>query len=378
MTLEEAERALGNPADFVLSSSNLSTLCRWAVLVGNDPVQVFRMTGAELTNLYHASESQSSKLPISDLTNTLFLRILQSVSVPGFNVELTKEIVASHLVSDAMREIYEKAARKIFETLPPRILQVEGPNGVGTLTGTIHYATEKILRVVSLAHPVMMVGPAGCGKTTIAEHVARGLNLPFYITNAINDTHELVGFIDGHGIYHTTPFRNAFQNGGVWVADEIDAWNASVLLTANSALANGYIVFPDDPRPVMRHPAFRMAATANTFGTGADRIYIGRNELDAASLDRFATIEIDYDVNLERQLCNGRDDWLSYVWNMRKIVSSKKIRHVVSTRAISNGSAALNAGLSWNDVTSFYLFKGMSSDDRKKIEISLDKPQQKR
>ncbi len=373
MKLEDAEKELGDPANFVLSSDNHLTLRRWAVLAGNDPVQVYRMTAAELTNLYHGSKKSSSQTLISDVTHAMFLRILQAVSAPGFNVELTQELVAAYLKSDAMRSVYENAARKVFETLPPRALQVSGPNGVGLIEGTIHYATEKILRIVSIGHPVMMVGPAGCGKTTIVEHIARGLNLPFYITNAINDTHELIGFIDGHGKYHITPFRNAFQNGGVWVADEIDAWNASVLLTANSALANGYIVFPDDPRPVMRHPAFRMVATANTFGTGADRVYIGRNELDAASLDRFATIEVDYDVNLERQLCNGRDDWLSYVWNIRKIVTNKHIRHVVSTRAISNGSAALNAGLSWNDVASFYLFKGMSIDDRKKVEMPLDK-----
>ena len=78
-------------------------------------------------------------------------------------------------------------------------------------------------------------------------------------------------------------------------------------------------------------------------------------------------MEIDYDLQLERHLCNGREDWLDYVWQVRKSVQAKKIRHVVSTRAISMGSAALNAGLTRGDVENLYLFKGMSEVDRGKV-----------
>jgi cobaltochelatase CobS len=191
--------------------------------------------------------------------------------------------------------------------------------------------------------------------------------LPFYITSTVIDTHELMGFVDGHGVYHRTPFREAYENGGVWVADEIDAWDAAALLTANSALANGIATFPDSHTPVKRHPDFRMIATANTFGHGADRVYIGRNELDAASLDRFAVIAIDYDTTLEQALSNGNPLWLNRVWQVREQVQSRNIRHVVSTRAIINGSIALSVGIPQREVEEMYLFKGMSKSDREKI-----------
>lgn len=221
-----------------------------------------------------------------------------------------------------------------------------------------HYRTEIVLTAIRAGHPVMLVGPAGCGKTTIGEHVAADLELPLYITSTINDVHELHGFIDGHGVYHRTPFREAFEHGGVWIADEIDAWDAGALLAANSALANGIVTFPDSPRPIKRHANFRMIATANTYGTGASRDYIGRNELDAASLDRFAVIAVDYDLNIERAVSNGNEQWLNHVWEIRKLCAEKKIRHVVSTRAIINGSAALKAGMAWDDVNEIYLTKG--------------------
>lgn len=171
------------------------------------------------------------------------------------------------------------------------------------------------------------------------------------------------------GKYHTTPFRKAFEYGGVWVADEIDAWDASAMLAANSALANGYSTFPDVETPILKHPDFRMIATANTFGSGADRVYVGRNELDAATLDRFAVVEINYDLTLEQMFSRKNSNWLNYVWQIRKKIEEKKIRHVVSSRAISMGATALEAGLKWDEVKEIYLLKGMSENDRKKLII---------
>jgi len=366
-TVAEIEKALGPHSDYIFSNTDLNLLRRWAILKGKVPLEVASMKAVDLTNLYHTGATTATAVDSAEM----FVRILSGVSVPGFNVELTRQIATEQTQSDAVAKSLEAlatiAARKTFDTLPPRELIVKTPESTGLVKGPLHYKTENVIKVSALGHPIMMVGPAGCGKTTICEHVAQALNFPFYITNAIHETHQLTGFIDGHGNYHTTPFRNAFEFGGVWVADEIDAWDASALLAANSALANGYTSFPDRNAPVPRHPNFRMVATANTFGQGADRVYIGRNELDAASLDRFAVMEIDYDLNLERKFCAGRDDWLNYVWKVRKQVADKKIRHVVSSRAISMGSAALNAGLMWPQVCDIYLFKGMTKSDRAKI-----------
>lgn len=231
-----------------------------------------------------------------------------------------------------------------------------------------HHRTDIVIKVAGLGHNIMLVGPAGCGKTTIGEHVAEALRLPFYITNTVTDTYELKGFVDGYGNYHTTPFREAFERGGVWIADEVDAWDANALLAANSALANGFCNFPNSTAPVIRHVDFRVIATANTFGTGADRVYVGRNELDAASLDRFVFITVDYDNNLERIFSNGNTRWYDHVLKTRETVNEKKIRHVVSSRAIANGSVALRAGIPFDDVNEMYLLKGMSPKDRSKLD----------
>lgn len=315
------------------------------------------MSTVEIANLYHGHGTPPVPTDIQRLAASIIVTMAQhGYGAPAFDEEL-------------VRYLARQEAQQIIDTLPPRHIVIEGPKGTSvTLDGLIHYATTEVIQIVAFGHPVMMVGPAGCGKTTIGEHAALALGLPFYITNVVNDTHELMGFIDGHGKYHVTPFRNAFEHGGVWVADEIDAWDAAALLAANSALANGYANFPDRPERVQRHADFRMVATANTFGTGADRVYVGRNELDAASLDRFAVIEVDYDLNLEQAFAGDQTAWLDRVWKVRDIVQSNRIRHVVSSRAIGMGATALRGGIKWDRVENIYLFKGMSEKDRSKVD----------
>lgn len=364
-TLEELEIMLGPHDIFTLSRDNAPFLREWAILKGHKPFDVHRMSNVELTNLYHANTVSPSVTDINDV----IIKVLEAVNAPGFEVSLTRRIARSEMQQEILSgETTRKLIQETLDALAPRQIIVSSQYGAIQLDGLQHYMTETIVRIVALGDHVMMVGPAGCGKTYIGEQCARALSLPFYITSTINDTHELTGFIDGYGKYHSTPFRNAFEHGGIWVADEIDAWDAAALLAANAALANGYANFPDRSEPIRRHDAFRMVATANTFGNGADRIYIGRNELDAASLDRFAFVTVDYDLNLERAFSGGNAQWLEHVWNVRKKVNEKKIRHVVSSRAIQKGARALANGLDWDIVNESYLLKGMSETDREKIE----------
>ena len=90
------------------------------------------------------------------------------------------------------------------------------------------------------------------------------------------------------GTIVSTEFRKAYENGGLFLFDEIDASMPGAILAFNAALANNFMDFPD--KKVPRHKDFYCIAAANTFGSGADRQYVGRNQLDAASLDRFIDV----------------------------------------------------------------------------------------
>ncbi len=345
------------PAETLIvdSAEKVRALRQWAINNKHVPENMVpHWTVPQLVNLYHERSQATTPAEPNEAQRLAAEITAQVLAVVG------KKSIDADTVRAIVREMGPAAERRIDVVIPGK--------PTTQIPGNVHYATEQVLRIVALGHPTMLVGPAGCGKTTIGEHVAKALNLTLYITSAITDSHELTGFIDGHGTYHRTPFRDAFEHGGVWIADEIDSWDAAALLTANAALANGYAVFPDAPRPIKRHDDFRMIATANTYGSGADRVYVGRNELDAASLDRFATINIDYDKELERQFAGNQRDWLAYVWRIREAVQQKRIRHVVSSRAIIMGAMALNAGIPLRDVKTIYLFKGMSEADKAKVD----------
>jgi cobaltochelatase CobS len=91
-----------------------------------------------------------------------------------------------------------------------------------------------------------------------------------------------------------------YENGGVFLLDEIDAADANAMVAINAALANRVMANPNGKVHVRHDKCFILAA-ANTWGRGGDHQYVGRNQLDAATLDRFvlSTIGVEYDLELE-------------------------------------------------------------------------------
>lgn len=231
-----------------------------------------------------------------------------------------------------------------------------------------HEVFPDVLTSVSAGVNVMLVGPAGSGKTTIAEQVAKALEIPFEFTGALDSAYKLSGFIDAQGRIVHTAFRRAYEHGGLFLFDEVDGSLPGALLAFNAALANGHADFPDGV--VKRHENFRVIAAANTYGHGADRQYVGRNQLDAASLDRFAVFDMDYDEGLEKALA-GNAQWVAFVQKVRRAVRSAKVRHVVSPRASLMGARLLSAGMDRNKVEEATVWKGMDEATRQKVRAAF-------
>ena len=206
----------------------------------------------------------------------------------------------------------------------------------------------------------MLIGPAGSGKNVAVSQVAESLGLHMYYTNNASNEFKLTGFIDAGGNYRDTEFYKAFKNGGLFFLDEIDNSDPSALIVINSALANGYMAFPHET--IDRHPDFRIIAAANTWGKGADLQYVGRNALDAATLDRFDNIFFDYDRKLEECLYPS-EEVLRFMWSFRDAVLKTKIPHVVSTRGIGKVYKKDQRGIPVNDILTSNVVKNLSQDD---------------
>ena len=148
--------------------------------------------------------------------------------------------------------------------------------------------------------------------------------------------------------------------------DEMDNTNPNVLTALNSTLANTWGSFPDGM--VKRSPDFVCVAGGNTYGRGADRVYVGRMQLDGATLDRFGVLEWGYDEEAEFDWA-GRDQeqWVRWVQAVRRAAEELRMRHIFSPRASIFGAEMLRRGLEQSVAEQVWLWKGIGVDDVERL-----------
>jgi MoxR-like ATPase len=245
------------------------------------------------------------------------------------------------------------------------------------IEGHVHPQFEHVLKLAVLGLPIMLVGPAGTGKTTLAAMVAKAMGRSFgsLSCTAGMSEGEIVGKLlpdeTGGFRYRTSQFVTLYENGGIFLFDEIDAADPNVLLKVNQSIGTvrgGGLWFNDlrqEKPQVQQHADFVLIAAANTFGTGAGAQYVGRNQLDAATLDRFEVVWIDYDRDYEAKV--GDEAICKWLWDVRKKTVEAKLRRVVSTRAIERATMKLAAGFKMQEIKDDF-FASWSKDERAKVE----------
>ena len=153
--------------------------------------------------------------------------------------------------------------------------------------------------------PLMLVGPAGSGKSNIAKQVAELLNLDYGETpmTAGATPSWLLGSWNMQG-FATRAFLEIYSKGGVFNFEEIDAADPNMLLVANNALASDRLFNPVNGEVYHRSPDFVPVATANTYGLGGNREFTGRERLDGATIDRWrmGRIHVPIDENLAERI----------------------------------------------------------------------------
>lgn len=236
-------------------------------------------------------------------------------------------------VMSAAVEAVEQHIRETYGTLP-HVTVVQHEDAVREVKGLTHAAFESVVQMVALKKAPYLYGEAGTGKNVLAQQTAEALGLPFFFTGAVNQPYQLLGFIDARGQYQSTQFFEAFSKGGLFFFDEIDASCPEALLAVNAALANGYMDFPCGK--VTAHENFRCIAAGNTLGHGASAAYSARGHIDAASLDRFLPILVDYDARIEEAMAGEDKDLLTFCRKLRAAAQHHGMPLIISYRAIKN------------------------------------------
>ena len=183
--------------------------------------------------------------------------------------------------------------------------------------------------------------------------------------------HDLVGYKSPDGKMINGLFNDYFENGGVIALDEMDAASAEVMVSINTVLGNSHATFPDGRR-IARHPDFIVVACGNTWGRGANGGYSARQELDAASLDRFQNVIWDYDESAEFDWA-GTDQrqWVEWVQALRHKAQELEMRVVISPRASIKGAKAIRAGGRMDWIIEDTISNKMSGDNWDKLINSV-------
>lgn len=283
--------------------------------------------------------------------------------------------VMKDVITGAQFQVLAKELRDEIDVGRKVVVQnLKSPDPV-TIKGT-HPMFEPSLQAVANGMNLFLVGGAGSGKTYMTKQIAEALSLEHHMISCTADMmrHDLFGFIDAGGNYHTTALRRAWEFGGTQVIDEVDLASANLMGGLND-VANvdaEWLEFPDGRVP--RHPDFRLIACANTIGEGATSTYRGRNALDGAFLDRFVFISVELDEAIEtrRVMALMSDEtqavsWLGIVRQVRRNIKQYALPTIITPRAAMHGAQLLELGNSVTFTVTSCITRGCSDDVARKL-----------
>jgi hypothetical protein len=293
------------------------------------------------TEQRHEMEPESDTEPVPGTLDAMVVAIVRKYGA-------TNAAQVRGIVSDALNAWGEK-----FKPGDREIVVTVKDAAPVTVKGKAHARLKDVLAAIAACDPtgeetgtvsypnVMLVGPAGSGKTTLAGQVAECLQLPWdgvschpEMPASKIEGRMLVKLMTGEEVYIPTGFVAVVRDGGVWINDEGDNMNGGLSIVYNAVLANGWMTLPNGER-INRHRHCIFIHCANTYGTGADPIYV-REQQDAAFLDRFVGMKffVDYDPELEQSLC-PEVEIREAVYKVRRRVADLGLKGcIIGTRAL--------------------------------------------
>ncbi len=210
--------------------------------------------------------------------------------------------------------------------------------------------------------PVLLEGPVGSGKTTIFLELAKELGLR-YFANVLSDqtsASEFKGYKNVmNGEYVSNEFRDAFEFGGLYVLEEINAATSNMPIIFNT-IENGFFTFAD--KVVYAHKDFRLGATMNSITNAKD--FGGRRPLDKSVKNRFHIMMIEGDLTSRfdvrsLQIKEAIDDHLD----------SQGVTDKVTPRDISRYKQLMENGMSETIAIKKTMMMGYLITDKKLTEL---------
>ncbi len=356
---------------------------RLEVNSGDDAAQLRRI----LQRLAGGAKAEVDPAQIGELVDEK-IALFESALNEAFGEKVKKAVSNGSFPTDKVKELITELTAKLAH----RIEFVTPSGELKQVDGLVHPQVSQIATWLKAGVPVWAWSAAGSGKTHMARQVAALLEVEPHVVS-VDPTltvSKLMGYRNvANGDFVEGFIYKPFKDGGLLAMDEIDTGDPGVIASANALLSNGHYLFPNNVT-IERHAKFNCLALANTKGMGAVAGYTARNRLDAATLDRFAIIEIKYDLGMETALACGvgapaapwkpTDFYTSQAHQKAYVEWVQKVREkfgtsvLISPRASINGCKALRAGVPMPEVVEALVFKLCATDSITRIKTDCGLP----
>lgn len=256
------------------------------------------------------------------------------------SVQEALQVLLGAINKPATPVIDRAEVRKIVEEIVSEkgvvTLKIERKDVPAIEIDNAHHMLSTLIQYASKGRHTYLYGPAGSGKSTAAQQAAKALGRAYYYISLTPQTPEsrLMGYMDAHGKYIRTPFREAYEHGGVFNIEEADNGGGNLQTALNSAFENGHCAFPD--QLVKRHADFVVVATGNTCGRGASPQFPERRPFDQAFAKRFTYLYWGYDEKLEKAIALSINPnagvWIKWMKDLRRWIEQSRAVLVASPR----------------------------------------------
>lgn len=355
-------RALNQPSSWVqtcLNEQRIQFLVNGTLPDGTSTTEHKATTYVKPINSVHKAPSDSLEdMLVGHIKSSMGSEVKDTINKA---IETTKESLSLEMVglSDGL---IQKVDERISTLRKPIVINVKDKPVLETNEKITHEKLNDVFECLHYKQKVLLVGPAGTGKSTLVRDAWKGIaknhefdpstSMQYIACSGGLSEAQLLGKMDANGDYHEGLVVDKFENGGLNLFDESDGFDPNVALVTHAMTDNqGFIALPnrtDDPM-AFKHDHYYHAEVANTWGDGMDFSYSGRMQQDGAKLDRFGDVKIwvDYDKNLERQLVGVYVDWASMLWDLRAELKKASLdRRFVSTRRFYDAHVWAEAGKS--------------------------------
>lgn len=207
----------------------------------------------------------------------------------------------------------------------------------------------KIVDDVVLGHNVFLVGPAGSGKTFLAEMVARLLNRTYVTVNCSQYTSptEIKGGPTIEG-YQEGGLIDCWENGKILILDELPKIDPNTAGLLNEALAktkvpvgsDRAIIYNGRNEPKNKKEGFGVIATGNVFPTSESSSYTANTRQDLSLLDRFSgsVYFVGFNEKLEKKQAGSLLVY-SVGMRMRQWILDNRVDSTISLRWLETAAS---------------------------------------